>query len=137
MSNHTYVPFRRRYPSGKLRDITKPEHTTFMRAVDDLMSQYAPLDDVGNGGWNVMTDYGVLRVHRGLDNSYGYCYSINGAFQDSSRYKEIGERFGTDHRARAINPYSGKWNILMLEGDDAIDELKERLALVGAKAILS
>lgn len=131
--NHTYVPFRRFTPKGKRREITKPEHTAFMRAVDSLMGEYGSLDDVGNGGWNVETDYGILRVHRGLDDFYGYAYSINTAFQDSAQYPRLVERFGDTHYTRSINPYSGKWNILMFEGDDAINELKERLEAVGAK----
>lgn len=130
-TNHTYVPFRRFTPKGKRREITKPEHTAFMKAVDTIMGEYGPLDDRSNGGWNVETDYGVLRVHRGLDDLYGYAYSINTAFENAAQFKGDGDHFGYGHRE--LNTYSGKWNILMFEGDDAIEELKERLAMVGAK----
>lgn len=126
-SSSSGIPLRRYTKHNKRRDITKTESDAFNAVVKSLMSSF-PFDDEGLGGWIVQTDFGPLRIHQHYS-PHRLCYVINTRFcgtrEDLARAVE---RFGENE----VNRFSGKWNILQVEGNNALDILKMRLKAVNA-----
>lgn len=124
------IPDRRYYPNGRLRKITHAEGTLFAAHLAAALA-HLPASPEPRPGWIAQTDFGPLLIHKPLiEHPYSLYYYVNMAFQDDAGLAKARESL--TYALHALNAHSAKWNILMPEGGDVLDELKVRLTSVGA-----